>query len=389
MEPAAPAPRSRPRACSIVLIAAGMMLSGLIGAGAGGAAVYWATRQASQTTQPTPANAATPGRTVVTQTTVEITTAITDAVARVGPAVVTVVNYMQPQMNFFGPATPATATGSGVIVAADGYIVTNNHVVADSDRLEVILADGTTLPARLVGVDPFADLAVLKVDGTVPAVAEWGNSDELKPGETVIAIGSPLGDFKNTVTAGVVSAMGRSIETGTGYQMEDLIQTDAAINQGNSGGPLVNLAGQVVGINTLVVRGRWLSSTVAEGLGFAIPSSTARAVAEQIIAKGYVARPYLGIRWQTITPDLAARYRLGADHGVVVTEVLRGSPADQAGVQRGDILTAIAGASIGEDAPFINLLLRHKPGEKVSLEVVRGGETLHLEVILAERPRPD
>ncbi len=387
MEPATPAPRSRVRGWLILLIALGMMLSGLVGAAAGGAAVYWATRQASPTAQPTPAAAASPDRTVVTQTTVEITTAITDAVARVGPAVVTVVNHMQPQMTFFGPTTPATATGSGVIVSSHGYIVTNNHVVADADRLEVILADGTTLPARLVGVDPYADLAVLKVDGAMPAVANWGNSDELKPGETVIAIGSPLGDFKNTVTAGVVSAMGRSIETGAGYQMEDLIQTDAAINQGNSGGPLVNLAGQVVGINTLVVRGGGLSSTVAEGLGFAIPSSTARAVVDQIIAKGYVSRPYLGIRWQTITPDLVARYRLGADHGVLITEVLRGSPAAQAGLQRGDILTAISGDSIGEDAPFINLLLRHQPGEKVSLEVVRGGETLHLEVILAERPR--
>ncbi len=387
VEPSASSTRPRTRVWLILLAIVGMMASGLLGAAAGGAAVYWATRQLTSTSVPTPASLATPGPTVVTQTTVEITTAITDAVARVGPAVVTVVNHMLPQPTFFGPTTSPTATGSGVIISPDGYIVTNNHVVAESESLEVILADGTTLPARLVGVDPFADLAVLKVEGSMPAVAEWGNSDDLKPGETVIAIGSPLGDFKNTVTAGVVSAMGRSIETSAGYQMEDLIQTDAAINQGNSGGPLVNLAGQVVGINTLVVRGAGLSSTVAEGLGFAIPSSTARAVADQIIAKGYVSRPYLGIRWQTITADLAARYRLGADHGVLVTEVLRGSPAAQAGLQRGDILTAIGGQSIGEDAPFINLLLRHQPGEKVTLEVVRGEETLQLEVTLAERPR--
>ncbi len=387
MEPIAPSPRPRTRVGLILLVAVGMMVSGLVGAAAGGGAVYWATRQLSSTPVPTPACATTPCPSLLSQTTVEITTAITEAVARVGPAVVTVVNHMQPQMTFFGPTTSPTATGSGVIISLDGYIVTNNHVVAEAERLEVILADGTTLPARLVGVDPFADLAVLKVEGSMPAVAEWGNSDDLKPGETVIAIGSPLGDFKNTVTAGVVSAMGRSIETSTGYQMEDLIQTDAAINQGNSGGPLVNLAGQVVGINTLVVRGSALSSAVAEGLGFAIPSSTARAVADQIIAKGYVSRPYLGIRWQTITPDLAARYRLGADHGVLVTEVVRGSPAAQAGLLRGDILTAIGGEDIGDDAPFINLLLRHQPGETVTLEVVRGQETLRLEVTLAERPR--
>ncbi|MEW6568699.1 MAG: trypsin-like peptidase domain-containing protein [Chloroflexota bacterium] len=391
MDPNAPTSRSRKRAWLGLLVATAMMASGLTGAIAGGAVVSWTIRQAQPASQPAPVNAnnsSSSGPTTVTQTTVEITTAITDAVARVGPAVVTVVNHMQPQVTFFGPSTSATATGSGVIISSDGYIVTNNHVVSDMDHLEVILADGTTLPAELVGVDPFADLAVLKVDGTMPAVASWGNSDELKPGETVIAIGSPLGDFKNTVTAGVVSAMGRSIETSAGYQMEDLIQTDAAINQGNSGGPLVNLAGQMVGINTLVVRGDGLTSAVAEGLGFAIPSNTARAVAEQLIAQGYVSRPYLGIRWQTITRDLAAMYRLGADHGILVTEVLSGSPADQAGIERGDILTAIAGDSIGQEMPFINLLLRHQPGEKVTVDVVRGQRQLQVEVTLAERPRP-
>jgi len=163
--------------------------------------------------------------------------------------------------------------------------------------------------AVIVGTDMYSDLAVLKTDAKAPAVAALGNSDLLNPGESVIAIGSPLGNFKNTVTVGVVSATGRSIDTGNGYQIEDLIQTDAAINHGNSGGPLMNLAGEVIGINTLVVRNT-NSGDVAEGLGFAVPVNTARAVAEQIIQKGYFSRPYMGIRFQQVTPDIAATYNL-------------------------------------------------------------------------------
>ena len=176
-------------------------------------------------------------------------------------------------------------------------------------KLSVILADGTSLPADLTGTDQFADLAVLKVSGKMPAVAALGNSDQLKPGETVIAIGSPLGSFRNTVTVGVVSATGRSMDTGNGYQMENMIQTDAAINQGNSGGPLVDLAGEVIGINTMIVRGNGYSSAVAEGLGFSIPANTARTVADQIIQKGYFARPDLGIQSVDVVPSIASPLR--------------------------------------------------------------------------------
>jgi 2-alkenal reductase len=281
-----------------------------------------------------------------------------------------------------------TASGSGVIISPEGYIVTNNHVVEGAERLEVILANGSTLPARLVGVDPFADLAVVQADLQSPTVAPWGNSDALKPGETVIAIGSPLGDFKNTVTVGVVSATGRSIEAGRGYQLQDLVQTDAAINQGNSGGPLINLAGQVVGINTLIVRGGGVSSAVAEGLGFAIPSNTARAVADQIITKGYVSRPYLGIRWQWITPEVAARYGLPVEYGVFVSEIVPDGPADRGGLHRGDILTAIDGQEVNPDHPFINRLFEHSPGDTVAFTVVRDSQSLELKVTLGERPAP-
>jgi 2-alkenal reductase len=260
----------------ILLVGLGMMFAGLTGAVTGGMAVYLAVGSADVTSAPVlPAPQA-----QVIPASIDINTAVTRAAAEVGPAVVTVVNHLPSQTSFFGQPAEATAMGSGAIISSEGYIVTNNHVVDGAESLEVILADGTHIPAQLIGVDPFADLAVVKVDGTMPAVAVWGNSDTLEPGEAVIAIGSPLGDFQNTVTVGVVSATGRSIDTGSGYQMEGLIQTDAAINHGNSGGPLVNLAGQVVGINTLVVRGSSFNQAVAEGLGFAIASNTARAAVD-------------------------------------------------------------------------------------------------------------
>ena len=186
-------------------------------------------------------------------------------------------------MTFRGMTPNGTVSGSGVFISSQGYILTNNHVIADTQGdLTIVLSDGTQETAKIVGADQYSDIAVLKTSGKVPAVATLGNSDVLNPGETVIAIGSPLGDFKNTVTVGVVSATGRSIDTGNGYSIDNLIQTDAAINQGNSGGPLVNLAGQVIAINTLIVRNSG-AGTVAEGLGFAIPINTASTVAQQLI----------------------------------------------------------------------------------------------------------
>jgi 2-alkenal reductase len=266
-------------------------------------------------------------------------------------------------------------------------VLTNNHVVEGTQKLEVVLADGKQIPATIVGTDLYADLAVLKVEGTVPAAAVLGNSDVLKPGESVIAIGSPLGDFKNSVTVGVVSATGRNINTGQGYSIEGLIQTDAAINQGNSGGPLVNLAGEVVGINTLIVRGSGTGSAVAEGLGFSIPTNTARAVGEQIIAQGYFSRPYLGIGWQPINPEIASAYNLPAQWGVYVTDIVADSPAGKAGILQGDIITKIGDVPLDEQHTFINALFTYKPGETIKLELVRSGETKQVQVTLAEAQR--
>jgi 2-alkenal reductase len=286
-------------------------------------------------------------------------------------------------MSPFGFTSTAEVSGSGVFISDKGYILTNNHVVEDTNGLWVILADGSRQSASLVGTDIYADLAVLKIDGPVPAVAVLGNSDALDPGETVIAIGSPLGDFKNSVTVGVVSATGRSIDTGQGYQSENLIQTDAAINQGNSGGPLVNLAGEVIGINTLVVRNSG-SGTVAEGLGFAIPANTVQAVAGQIIQTGRFSRPYLGIQWQAITPDIAHMYRLPVEWGVYVTDVVRGSPADQAGMQPGAMITRIGDVELDETHSYINALFQYKPGETVIISLVRNGGEMQVQAVLGE-----
>jgi len=225
---------------------------------------------------------------------------------------------------------------------------------------------------------------VIKVDGPVPATAEFGDSSVLQPGETVIAIGSALGDFKNTVTVGVVSAVNRSLDSGQGYSLEGLIQTDAAINHGNSGGPLVNVMGQVVGINTAIVRGDGSSGDVAEGLGFAIPSNTVKNVADQIIKKGYVSRAYLGLRSLSITPEVAGANGLPMEWGVYVQGVDAGSPAEQAGLREGDIITEIGQDKIGAELSFTNALLHHQAGERVTLQVWRNGKTIALEVTLGE-----
>jgi 2-alkenal reductase len=298
--------------------------------------------------------------------------------------VVTVIGTVPGQVTFFGRLPDGQSSGSGVIISSEGYIVTNNHVVESANDLSVILSDGTQLPAQVISTDKYADLAVLKADGQMPAVATIGNSDNLKSGETVIAIGSPLGEFRNTVTVGVISATGRALDSGNGYFMEDLLQTDAAINQGNSGGPLVNLNGEVIGINTLIVRGGSGGSAVAEGLGFAIPSNTMRFITERIITQGYFARPYLGVSYQSISPSIARRYDLPTEWGAYVTDVGFGSPAAEAGLKRGDIIISIGEQSIDEQNSYINVLFEYQPGDQVMITALRDGQEMTFDVILGE-----
>ena len=357
-----------------------------LGALAGGFTVYRAVRQQSNLPAPIqeflPASNTNPNQTLVLNNT-DVETAITQSVQKVGPAVVTVVGTVPGQQTFFGFTGDQTVSGSGVFISDQGYILTNNHVVEGTREVSVVLSDGTEQKASIVGTDLYSDIAVLKTDGKVPAVATLGNSDVLDPGEAVIAIGSPLGNFKNTVTVGVVSATGRSIDTGNGYQIEDLIQTDAAINHGNSGGPLVDLAGEVIGINTLVVRNT-NNGDVAEGLGFAIPVNTAQAIAGQIIQKGYFARPYIGISYQPIDPNIAARYNLPAQWGVYVTDVSNNSPASDAGLQQGDIITKIGDITLDETHSYVNTLFAFKPGDQIPLTFVRDGKAMQVQVTLGE-----
>ena len=369
----------------VFVIAIGAALTGAV---AGGVAVYRALDQQQASSLPAESQpvevvtVSSQDQALVVNTT-EVETAVTQAVENTGPAVVTVVGTIPGQRTRFGMTAESTVSGSGVFISADGYVLTNNHVIEDAQAITIILADGSEQAATLVGTDVYSDLAVLQAAGEAPAAAVMGNSDALNQGETVIAIGSPLGEFMNTVTVGVVSATGRSIDTGLGYQIEGLIQTDAAINSGNSGGPLLNLAGEVIGINTLVVRDS-SSGTVAEGLGFAIPINTARAVAEQIIEKGYFSRPYVGINWQAITPRIAAIYRLPADYGVYITAVAEGSPAEQAGLQPGDIITGIGETALDATHAYINTLFEYSPGDVVTLTVMRGSEQIQVDVTLGE-----
>jgi 2-alkenal reductase len=315
------------------------------------------------------------------------------AAQQTGDAVVTVVNRMQQMTGrgrFGTQGVSPEALGSGVIISEEGYIVTNQHVVENQQSLSVIFADGTEVPATLVGADAYSDLAVIKVDAEVPAVAQLGDSDKLEPGQPVVAIGTALGDFQNTVTAGIVSALHRQLDDG-GTATQDLIQTDAAINHGNSGGPLLDLSGTVIGINTAVVRGTGMTGDVAEGLGFAIPSNTVKSVAEQLMSSGSISRPYIGISYQSITPELAAQLSLTREQGVYVSEVAAGSPAERAGIEPNSIITKLDGVELGGDgdgATIAEVLSKHKVGDSVTLAVVAPGAETESEVtvVLGERP---
>jgi 2-alkenal reductase len=297
-----------------------------------------------------------------------------DAVQRVAPAVVTVINR----------DGVGVGSGSGVVVSEEGYIITNHHVVDGASELSIIFADNSRQEGTLIGSDPLSDIAVVQVSGDVPAVATVGDSQSLAAGEPVLAIGSPLGNFRNTVTSGVVSALNRSVA-----QLEGLIQTDASINQGNSGGPLINLNGEVVGINTLVVRGGNSilgESAQAEGLGFAVPSVIFRTVSNQIIQTGEMVYPYLGIFYRPIDGDIAAEENLPVFNGALVESVEPGTPADNAGLQPGDIITEVAGVSLDQNNSLRFALTQYQPGDTVDLTVQRGGEEITIELTLAERP---
>jgi 2-alkenal reductase len=387
--------RERLGCWSLTLIVVLSLLAGGVAGGLLGAtATVWLMEQRQAlvlpppTVQPMPPPSPipTPSASLPSVVTLQEESATTEVVKKVGPAVVTVVNLRMPQGDFWGNLTQPRSLGSGVIIDPQGYVVTNNHVVEGNESLSVIMASGDKKDAELMGTDVFSDLAVLHIEGDNFPVAELGDSSQLQPGERVIAIGSALGDFRNTVTAGVISGLERSIAVDGSFAIEGLIQTDTAINHGNSGGPLVNLQGQVIGVNTIIIRGDSYSGDVAEGLGFAIPSNTVHLVVEQLIAKGRVSRPFLGISHQEVTPRLAAYYNLAVDQGVLVLQIAPATAASQAGLKVGDVIVAISGDPIDPQNPFLNVLMRHQVGEAVTLNVNRFGRELALEVTLEERP---
>jgi 2-alkenal reductase len=314
--------------------------------------------------------------------------AVVQVVERISPAVVTVVNRLERQ------GIGGESSGSGVIIDAEGRIITNNHVIEgySDDSVRVIFETGESVPAEVLGTDEISDIAVLKVSVKVPAYASLGESASLRVGETVIAIGSALGDFQNTVTVGVISGLNRILR-GPGINMENMIQTDAAINHGNSGGPLLNLSGEVIGINTAVVRGDGgLDGDVAEGLGFAIPANTVRSVSSQLIEKGKVARPYLGVATRPVTRQVASYYDLRDENGkllqtgVMVDEVIKGSAAEEVGIKPGDVILTINEAALDEEHPVANVLTAYSPGDTVEVTVLRNGKRRTFEAKLGERP---
>ena len=275
----------------------------------------------------------------------------------------------------------STSLGSGVVVSTGGYILTNNHVVEAADEIEVALEDGRKLLAKVVGSDPDTDLAVLRVEAQdLPAIT-FGSSENLKVGDIVLAIGNPLG-IGQTVTSGIVSALGR---TGLGINtFENFIQTDAAINQGNSGGALVDARGNLIGINTAI-----LSQTGGSiGIGLAIPASMAKVVMEQIIKTGTVTRGWIGVELQPITPALAETFKLGTLEGAIINGVVTGGPADKAGVKPGDVLVAIDSKPIIDPQGVLNSVTGIAPGAATKVKLKRKGQDMELAVTIGRRPKP-
>lgn len=312
-----------------------------------------------------------------------------EVVEHVAPAVVTVLNLQTTQgLQSGDAASQAQGAGTGFIIDDEGHIVTNWHVVTGGEDFVVVLADGTQVDAELIGSDPRDDLAVVKIDpANVSGVVSFGSSDELQPGQSILAIGSPLGAFTNTVTVGVVSALGRNefASGGVCQNYSNLIQHDAAINPGNSGGPLFNLHGEVVGVNTLGIPVTTGGQPV-QGLFFAVPSSTVTVAVEQMIETGTVEQPYLGISFVPINPTVATQYNLAADSGIYVSGVATGGPAEASGLQADDIITAIDGQEITLENSLADILFNYEPGDTVTLTVLRDGQEQTIDLTLEQAP---
>jgi S1-C subfamily serine protease len=321
--------------------------------------------------------------------TIDESSAVIDAAAKAGPAVVKITTTTaNGDTSPFGTDIPATGVGSGVIYDANGWILTNRHVIegAENDTVQVELKDGREFQGRVYGIDTLTDLAIVKVDEPNLPVAPIGTSDGLKIGQLVVAIGSPLGMYSFSVTSGILSGKGRDVQVDNGTRITNLLQTDAAINPGNSGGPLVDANGAVVGINTAV-------ATDSSGIGFAIPIDIAKPIMQQALAGEKLTRPWIGIRFESIDQKVKKANNLTVDNGAFVSTgagngpaVVEDSPAAQAGLLDGDVILSINGIKVDQEHPLDALLVQFKPDDVVSLEVLRDGTQLKLNVTLGTRP---
>ena len=279
------------------------------------------------------------------------------------------------------------ALGSGVIVSADGYIVTNNHVVSKATEIEVLLADKRDFKGKVVGADPQTDIAVIKINATNLPVVPFGDSGQMKVGDTVMAFGNPFGQYF-TVTRGIVSALGRSLSDPRSDKLEDFIQTDAAINPGNSGGALVNVRGQVIGINTAIIPGSGGPGGEGSfiGIGFAIPSNTAKHVMEDLIKTGKVSRGYLGVNIGNLNEGLAKQFKVPDTSGALVDEVTHGGPAEKAGIKIGDVIRKLNGQTVEGRDQLTEMVTDLNPGTEVKLDIIRDGQPMTIHLTLGERP---
>jgi S1-C subfamily serine protease len=317
---------------------------------------------------------------------------------KVADGVVNVTNTAV-QMDFFFNAFPTQGSGSGSIIDTRGHILTNHHVAANAQKLEVTLADESKWPAKLVGSDPDNDLAVIKVDAPKEKlkIIPMGDSRLLKIGQKALAIGNPFG-LQRTLTTGIISSLGRTIRSESGTLMDEIIQTDAAINPGNSGGPLLNSEGEIIGINSAIIS----PSGGSVGIGFAIPVNTAKRVIPELIAKGYVSYPYIGATIQSLMPEVAKYLKLKIERGALIAEVVKGGPADRAGLKGGsqkiqvgntivitggDIVTKVDQHEVKTNDELIRYIREKKPGDTITLQIYRKGDLMDVKVTLGERPR--
>ena len=313
---------------------------------------------------------------------------IADVANKVSPSVVSIITETRT-MSFWGQDSTSSAAGTGIIISGDGYILTNKHVIDGANKVSVILYDGTTYSdVSIVTTDPLNDVAFLKVkDVSDLKSVTLGDSKTINVGQQVIAIGNALGQYQNTVTSGIISGTGRSVTASDGYSssetLTDMIQTDASINAGNSGGPLVNAAGEVIGINTAV-------SADGENIGFAIPISSVKGMLNNILETGSAKRAYLGLYYVNITPDIAAEYELPVNAGAYVysnskyTAIAKDGPAAKAGIKEKDIITAVNGTKVGIAGSVSSLIGEFKPGDTVQLTILREGKQTTVNITLGE-----